>query len=64
MNADLILIFSFGLATVTIGLFIIPYFIEFLIRHNIGKNIRENATIGKALEFMKLHEKKVGTPTM
>lgn len=64
MNADFILIFSFWLATVTIGLYLIPFYIDFLIRHKIGKNIRENATIGKALEFMKLHEKKVGTPTM
>ena len=64
MNADVILIFSFGLATVTIGLFIIPYYIRFLIAYKLGKNIRENATIGKALEFMKLHEKKWGTPTM
>jgi hypothetical protein len=29
-----------------------------------GKQIRENATIGKALNFMKLHKKKAGTPTM
>ena len=29
-----------------------------------GKQIRENATIGKAFEFFKLHGHKVGTPTM
>ncbi len=29
-----------------------------------GKQIRENATIGKAFEFFKLHIHKTGTPTM
>lgn len=29
-----------------------------------GKQIRENATIGKAFEFFKLHAAKAGTPTM
>lgn len=64
MNANLILIFSFWLATTTIGIFIIPYYIELLKKLKLGKQIRENATIGKALEFMKLHEKKTWTPTM
>lgn len=64
MNANLILIFSFWLATTTIGIFIIPYYIELLKKFKLGKQIRENATIGKALEFMKLHEKKTWTPTM
>ncbi len=64
MNANLILIFSFWLATTTIGMFIIPYYIKLLQKLKLGKQIRENATIGKALEFMKLHEKKTWTPTM
>lgn len=64
MGADLILIFSFWLATVTIWMFITPYYINLLIKYKLGKQIRENATIGKAFEFMKLHEKKIGTPTM
>jgi hypothetical protein len=39
-------------------MFIIPYYIKLLQKLKLGKQIRENATIGKALEFMKLHEKK------
>lgn len=64
MSPDLILIFSFWLATVTVSMFITPYYISLLKKFKLGKQIRENATIGKALEFMKLHEKKSGTPTM
>lgn len=45
-------------------MFVIPSYIQFLIDFKLWKQIRENATIGKALEFMKLHEKKMGTPTM
>ncbi len=64
MNSHLIPIFSFSLATFILGLFIIPYFIEFLKKYKIGKQIREEATIGKAIEFLKLHKIKTGTPTM
>ncbi|MGE4444061.1 MAG: phospho-N-acetylmuramoyl-pentapeptide-transferase [Candidatus Altimarinota bacterium] len=64
MNSHLIPIFSFSLATFLVGLFIIPYFIELLKKYKIGKQIREEATIGKAIEFLKLHKVKTGTPTM
>ncbi|MDD5770092.1 MAG: phospho-N-acetylmuramoyl-pentapeptide-transferase [Candidatus Gracilibacteria bacterium] len=64
MNTHLISIFSFSLATFFVGIIIIPYFIEFLVKHKIGKQIREEATIGKATEFAKLHKTKTGTPTM
>lgn len=64
MNSHLIPIFSFSLATFMVGLIIIPFFINFLKKHHIGKQIREEATIGKAIEFLKLHKTKTGTPTM
>lgn len=42
-----------------------PPFIEFLRRHHIGKNIRDEASGGGvAVLFAALHEKKQGTPTM
>lgn len=43
---------------------IIPWYIRFLYRHNLGKKIREEWLIGKAVEFSKLHARKIGTPTM
>lgn len=64
MNSHLIPIFSFSLATFLVWLFIIPYFIELLKKYKIGKQIREEATIGKAVEFLKLHKTKTWTPTM
>lgn len=64
MNSHLIPIFSFSLATFLLWLFIIPYFIELLKKYKIGKQIREEATIGKAIEFLKLHKTKTWTPTM
>lgn len=64
MNSHLIPIFSFSIITFIIGLVIIPLFIELLIKYRIGKQIREEATIGKATEFAKLHKTKTGTPTM
>jgi hypothetical protein len=64
MNPHLIVVATFCLATITIGMAVIPFYIDLLIRYKIGKQIRENGLIGKAVEFMKLHEKKSGTPTM
>ncbi len=64
MNPHLIIVSSFCLATITIWMFIIPYYIKLLVYYGIGKQIRENGLVGKAVEFMKLHEKKSGTPTM
>lgn len=43
---------------------VIPRYIRFLYRHNLGKKIRENGLIGKATEFARLHATKIGTPTM
>jgi UDP-N-acetylmuramyl pentapeptide phosphotransferase/UDP-N-acetylglucosamine-1-phosphate transferase len=64
MESHLIIIFCFCLATITIGILVIPSYIKLLIHFKIGKQIRENALLGKAYEFMKLHQKKSGTPTM
>jgi len=64
MNSHLILIFGFGLATFLVGFILTPYYIELLSYLKMGKQIRENATLGKAFEFFKLHKDKVGTPTM
>lgn len=64
MNSHLIQIFSFWIATFAIWMMIIPYFIEFLVNYKLGKQIREDATIWKATEFLKLHKKKTWTPTM
>lgn len=64
MNSHLIPIFSFSIATAFIGIIFTPYFIELLKKYKIGKQIREEATIGQATEFSKLHKTKTGTPTM
>ncbi|PID87401.1 phospho-N-acetylmuramoyl-pentapeptide-transferase [Candidatus Gracilibacteria bacterium] len=64
MNTHIILIFSFGISTFLFGFLFIPYYIKYLKEYKIGKQIREDASIGKAIEFFKLHKKKIGTPTM
>jgi len=64
MSPDLIRIFSFWLAAFVIGLFMTPYYIQFLKKHKLWKQIREEALSWKALEFYKLHKNKTGTPTM
>lgn len=64
MDSHLVSIFSFSLATFLVGFILIPYFIDFLIKYKLWKQIRTEATIGKAVEFLKLHNKKTGTPTM
>jgi phospho-N-acetylmuramoyl-pentapeptide-transferase len=43
---------------------IIPYYIRFLYRYKLGKKIREEWLIGKAVEFARLHAAKIGTPTL
>ena len=47
-----------------VGFLIAPYYISLLNRLKLGKQIRENATIGKAFKFFELHKHKKGTPTM
>jgi len=64
MNSHLIPIFSFSLATFSLWLIVIPYFIKFLKNHKIWKQIREQALVWQATEFAKLHKTKTWTPTM
>ncbi|MCH2188651.1 hypothetical protein MK079_02380, partial [Candidatus Gracilibacteria bacterium] len=64
MNNNLIEIFSFGIATFIVGFSFFPLFLEMIHKLKLGKQIREDATIGKATEFAKLHKKKTGTPSM
>lgn len=64
MDANLIQIFGFWLATFLVGFLITPHYIKLLQYAKMWKQIRENATIWKAFEFFKLHAAKAGTPTM
>lgn len=64
MNQHLVNMFSFWIITFALWLVIIPYFINFLIKYRLWKQIREEATIWKAIEFLKLHKSKTWTPTM
>ncbi|MCP4524022.1 MAG: phospho-N-acetylmuramoyl-pentapeptide-transferase [Candidatus Gracilibacteria bacterium] len=64
MESNLISIFSFGITTFLVGFLLIPSFIKALIDFKLGKQIRSDATIGKATIFEKLHKSKSGTPTM
>lgn len=43
---------------------LIPPYIRLLWKYRLGKSIREEALVGKATEFAKLHKNKAGTPTM
>jgi phospho-N-acetylmuramoyl-pentapeptide-transferase len=43
---------------------LIPPYIRLLWKYKLGKSIREEALVGKATEFAKLHKAKAGTPTM
>ena len=64
MDSNLVLIFSFWIATFVVWFLLIPSFIKFLIDFKLGKQIRSNATIWKATIFEQLHKKKTWTPTM
>lgn len=64
MKPHLVNMFSFGIATFVIWMLIIPYFINFLIKFKLWKQIREEAMIWKAIEFFNLHKAKIWTPTM
>lgn len=64
MNTNLILIFSFWIATFLIWFLFIPIYIKYLKEYKLWKQIREDASIWKATEFFKLHKKKSWTPTM
>lgn len=62
--SDIIFILSSLVLSFLITFFLMPWGIHFFIRHGIGKNIRAEGLVGKAVEFAKLHEGKWWTPTM
>jgi len=64
MDLHLLQIFSFWIITFLIWFILAPYYIEVLKKAKLWKQIREEATMGKATEFFKLHKNKVWTPTM
>ena len=64
MHSHLVSIFTFWLATFVVGFLVTPFYINILKDFKLWKQIRENATSGKATEFNKLHKKKAWTPTM
>ena len=64
MANSLIFLLLYLIAGCVITLLVIPRYIDFLYKHNLGKKIREEWLIGKATEFARLHAGKIGTPTM
>jgi len=64
MESNLILIFTFWIATFLVGFLLIPTFIWILQSLKLWKQIRSDATIWKATLFAKLHKAKAWTPTM
>lgn len=62
---NIILIFISQISAFVLTLLIAPYFIRFLHKYKVGKQLREIASTGeKADIFQSLHQKKAGTPTM
>jgi len=61
---NLTLLLTYLVISFLLAFAITPTYIYFLHRFRLGKNIREEATIGKAKEFFKLHQHKSGTPTL
>lgn len=55
---------SYLIISFLLTLAVTPLFIKFLYKFKLGKQIREEALIGKATEFAKLHKAKTWTPTM
>jgi phospho-N-acetylmuramoyl-pentapeptide-transferase len=62
--SNLSLLFLYLLVGSLVTAVLIPPYIRLLYRYNIGKKIREEWLIGKAVEFARLHASKIGTPTM
>jgi phospho-N-acetylmuramoyl-pentapeptide-transferase len=62
--SNLFFILGSLLASFLLTFVLMPYGIELLTRLKMGKQIREEGLMGKAIEFAKLHEGKKGTPTM
>jgi phospho-N-acetylmuramoyl-pentapeptide-transferase len=63
--SDIIFISTYSLLACALTFIAAPFFIRFLHRHKIGKQIRDVASDGRlAPIFNALHLKKTGTPTM
>lgn len=62
--SNLIFILIALVFTTVVMLVIMPYAIILFKKLRIGKNIRSEGLIGKALQFAELHANKKGTPTM
>ena len=57
-------IFTYWIITFLVWVVLTPYFIDFLVKMKLWKNLRKEATIWKAVRFFELHKKKAWTPTM
>lgn len=62
--SNLIFILTSLIVTTIVTISIMPFCIRLFTRLNLGKNIRSEGLIGKAIEFAELHAGKKGTPTM
>ena len=61
---NLSFLLTFLLLSFLLTFMLIPPYIRFLHKYKLGKQIREEALMGKATEFAKLHKNKTGTPSM
>ncbi len=62
---SLVAILGYAFLAFAIGLFLTPWFISFLRRNKLGKQLRVETVDGReASIFRKYHENKMGTPTM
>lgn len=61
---DQIFILSSLILSFCLTFLMMPRGIALLKKYKIGKQIREEALMGKAEEFSRLHGTKMGTPTM
>ncbi len=61
---NLSFLLSYLLLSFVLTFLLIPPYIRFLHKYKLGKQIREEALMGKATEFAKLHKNKMGTPSM
>lgn len=60
----LVPLLSYLLVAFLLTFVLIPPYLRMLWKYKLGKSIREEALVGKATEFAKLHKDKAGTPTM
>jgi len=61
---NIIFLLSYLLVSFVLTFLFTPSFIKLLHKYKLWKKIREEALVGKATEFAKLHKSKTWTPTM